>query len=144
MRFHSIQAWEESLRTLFVAATDVKTIPVQVVGQMRPTRSSVLDSGTLGAYQPGQHLYPIVPAYRKSELGDSYAKIEKKLHKIVAEDLREGIFVPVPIASILELLPMIRVSDDDSDRWDPRMLRSVIESISRRHGESGFLFHRGM
>ena len=145
MRFHSIHASEDSLRTLFVAATDVKTIPVQVVGQMRPTRSSVLDSGTLGAYQPGQHLYPIVPAYRKSELGDSYAKIEKKLHKIVAEDPREGVFVPVPITSTPGmLLQMIRVSDDDSDRWDPRMLRSVIESISKRHGESGFIFHRGM
>lgn len=144
LRFHHIHASEDSLRTLFIAATDVKTIPVQVVGQMRPTRTSVLDSGTLGAYQPGQHIYPFVPAYRKAELADSYVKIEKKLGKLLVEDPRERIFVPVPITSILELLPTIRVSDDDTDRWNARMLCSVIESISKRHGDTGFIYHRAM
>ena len=96
LRFHHIHASEDSLRTLFIAATDVKTIPVQVVGQMRPTRTSVLDSGTLGAYQPGQHIYPFVPAYRKAELADSYVKIEKKLGKLLVEDPRERISVQCP------------------------------------------------
>src|SRR5262249_44882994 len=69
VRFHRIHVAERDLRLLLSDPDARGRIPVQVTAGLRATRPSVLDTGAIGAFRSGQQVYPVLPVYRKNDLG---------------------------------------------------------------------------
>src|SRR5262249_40994678 len=69
VRFHRIHEAETALRRLLADPVERTRVPVQVAGALRPTRPGILDVGSIGAYRPGQQVYPVQPAYKPDDLG---------------------------------------------------------------------------
>jgi hypothetical protein len=61
LRFHRIHAAEHNLRGLLADRDRFARIPVEVGGELRATRPGVLETGSILAYTPGQHVYPNAP-----------------------------------------------------------------------------------
>src|SRR5690606_36351539 len=71
LRFRQLHEGEQGLRDLLGNDGSGRTIPVEVAGDLRPTRSNILDIGAISAYRPGQQVYPVEPVHDPRELGDS-------------------------------------------------------------------------
>lgn len=79
VRFYGIHEAERELRSLLAEAEEMGKIPVRVVGDLRPTRYGVLDTGSIVTIPSGKHLFPLSP-----DLGRSSSS-EKKLQAALRE-----------------------------------------------------------
>src|SRR5262249_12683085 len=79
LRFHHIHESEKNLREQFRHSTDPEMPMIQTSTNLRPTRQNVLDASTISAIEPGQHLYPYAPVFRRDQVGRSEEKVRDVL-----------------------------------------------------------------
>jgi len=76
IRFHSIYRAENDLRDQLSDGDVLRSISVQVVGNLRATRYGVLDTGSVVSLRSGAHVFPYEPPF------DMPATRRKKIEKI--------------------------------------------------------------
>jgi len=113
------------------------------MSQLRATRLNVLDTQNLAAYEAGDHIYPGAADFRKKALERS-SSIEKLVREASGGTLREGEFVSVSIKSLIDLLPELPFDEELANMWDPKLMGAMLERISSRYKDKGFIFYRQM
>lgn len=139
MRFARIHDAETSLRSLLTDPDSLKRVPVQVAGQLRPTRPGVLDVGSIAAYTPGQQVYPSEPKYTAEDLGNSSERIWAVVQREVGGEPPRGEFVRVSIDAICEIIETARSHDEELGDWDQEAIVRVLRCLSPKYGGSGLL-----
>jgi hypothetical protein len=126
-RFQAIHIAERELRHALHDNADGGHVPVQVIGQLRPTRHGVLDPGQVTTIRSGQHLYPIVPGLSMSR------ENEKAILKILKNaGVRDGWDVrgkahdvyEVTADAFVELLSCFKVDD-----WSAAAIAAIIRPL---------------
>lgn len=140
-RFKQIHESETSLRSLLEADGTGKSIPVEIAGDLRPTRSNILDIGALSAYRPGQQVYPVEPVHDPRALGDSIRDLDSLLGTVFGGTISEKVFAPVAFADIIAILSAVRVQNDDGD-WNTEAMLKVLHATKARYGDLAFIFVR--
>lgn len=144
VRFHRIHVAERDLRSLLSDPSARTRIPVQITTGLRATRPSVLDTGAIGAFRSGQQVYPVLPVFKRSELGTVTDRLEKLLKKAFGGAVRDRDFVDVPLDSLIEIIEQIKTDDDDSGEWDTEAIIAVLKSIAPGFNRTGAIFCRTM
>jgi hypothetical protein len=91
-RFRRIHEAESELRGLIPSVDALRALPVQVVGELRPTRYGVLDPNNVRTFRTGQHLYLSIPDFRMSTSKER--EIERQLSEVFE--------APDPAAAVLD------------------------------------------
>lgn len=123
-RFLGIHEAERELRDLLPTTDALEQIPVQVVGNLKPTRYGVLDTGSTITIKSGKHLYPAFPL-----LGASKASI-KRVERIAEEvwpgwsEGRDASAVVVSVEVVDRFLRELAPPE-----WDQSALRLILRSI---------------
>jgi hypothetical protein len=102
-----------------------------------------LDTRNLAAYEAGEHIYPGAPDLGHKALERAPA-IEEKVRTLLGGTLREGEFVSVELAALLDLIPELPFDEDLANMWDPDMLVQVLNRTSGRFKNRGFIYYRQM
>jgi Z1 domain len=142
-RFHFIHIAEQNLRKQLAASEGRGKVAVETMSTLRATRLNVLDTRNLAAYEAGEQIYPSAASFSRKDL-ERAPEIEKIVKRLFGGTLREGEFVPVPLAEIMDVLPILPFDEDLANMWDPDMLVRLLDHMSRRYGGQGFLFYRTM
>jgi hypothetical protein len=141
-RFHFIQNAEQSLRRQ-LAENDRARVTVEVMANLRATRLNVVDTRTLAAYEPGGHIYPGAPDFSTRAL-DRFGEIRDLMSDASGGSIREGEFVPVDSAKLVELMHELPYDEDLANMWEPEMLERLLERLAKRKNFQAFLFCRQM
>lgn len=138
VRFNALHQAERELRALVPTIDALTAIPVQVVGELRPTRYGVLDTGSVQAFGAGKHLFPAMPPL---DLPTTRLKaISTALEKILEGPLagysskKDEQHRTPPLAEVLELCRLF-----DSQDWDGEANAAVLASVCT---ECHFTFRR--
>lgn len=142
-RFHFIHNAEQSLRRQLAGTGGVARVTVETMSSLRATRLNVLDTRHLAAYEPGGHIYPGAPDLGRRAL-ERGAQVEAAVTKAFGGTLRESVFEPVHLSQLMSLLDVLPFDEDLANMWDPLMLRRVLERVSARYADRGYIFYRPM
>jgi hypothetical protein len=142
-RFHAIDQSEQHLRLMLKTTDSSSPILVQSVGGLRPTRTNVLDTGSLSAYSPGQQVFPHAPALDRTSLSRN-SRIETAITAAMGGVLRPSVPVSISIDQMIELLTAIPYAEDDAGNWDPETLTTLLLAIADRYQGQGVLRYREM
>jgi hypothetical protein len=142
LRFHSIHESEAALRSLLVSAQTSEPVPVAVVNNLRPTRPGILDAGELGAFRPGQQIYPVVPVHEPQLLGRATERIEALLSAVLGTPLRKNEFAEIEIERMLELIDAVPIRPEEPGDWSSATIAQVLSSIGPSYGGKGRLYVR--
>jgi hypothetical protein len=142
-RFQHIHESEQALRDLLDEEGTGRALPVQAAGNLRPTRTNILDVGTIAAYRPGQQVYPVEPVHDPVALGNSVAEIDRELVRLFGGAPRHNEFLPISINDAKNLIGLIRVQPDGGE-WDPEAIPQVFTTLSERYGNQAMLYVRKM
>jgi hypothetical protein len=141
LRFRQIHESEQALRDLLGDESSGRTIPVEVAGDLRPTRSNILDIGAISAYRPGQQVYPIEPIHDAKELGDSVERIDRLLTEQFGGRPESNRFLQIDFALAKALIDSVEVGEDDGD-WDKAAIKQVLDATSSRYASRAYLYTR--
>lgn len=146
LRFHRIHTAEQNLRDLIADGESIERIPVEVGGELRPTRAGVLETGRILAYTPGQHLYPGQPLVSHDAAKKHEAARVATVSAGGTFPTGRGIYDPVSItlAQMAELLDVLPFDPADEDGWNPRALQGLLKSSEARFNGLGWLYCRQM
>lgn len=142
-RFQHIHESEQALRDLLDEEGTGRALPVQAAGDLRPTRTNILDVGTIAAYRPGQQVYPVEPVHDPASLGNSITEIDKEIAKLSGGRERHNAFIPMSIDDAKRLVALVRVQPDGGE-WDPEAIPQVLTTLSERYGNQAMLYVRKM
>lgn len=146
-RFRGIHESEESLRNLLTSGGRLRAIPVEVAGNLKATRSNILDVGALSAYRPGQQVYPVEPVHDPKLLAGSVRQIDAQARAAMGGAWTEHVFHQVPIDTIKAIVRTIKVVDDEGD-WNTNAILNVLEVLKKKevlespYPGMGFLYVR--
>lgn len=140
-RFRQIHESEQALREMLTDGSSTRTVPVEVAGDLRPTRSNILDVGAISAYRPGQQVYPVEPVHDPVPLGDSVEELSRMIGDAFDGDVRTNEFHRIDLNAVLEMIRTVRVQEDDGD-WNSDALVRVLDSISTRYNGAAYLYVR--
>ncbi len=128
LRFHHIHQSEQNLRDQFRDSPTSTTPAIQRTANMRPTRLNVLDSGAIGTFGPGEHLWPYAPVYLRSQgFSDSEKRIRRALEKVLGTDSLDARFKDISIGYMIALIKLVPVSEADEDRWNRKAITKFLE-----------------
>lgn len=142
-RFHFIHMAERNLRRQLAANGGTGKIVVETMSSLRATRLNVLDTRNLAAYEAGEQIYPGAASFARKDL-ERAPHIEAAIKKLCGGALREAEFVQVPMEGLSALIAELPFNEDLANMWDPDMLMRVLERMSARYEDKGFLFYRSM
>ena len=148
LRFHRIHVAEENLRLLLRDPSRRGRIPVEVGQELRATRPGVLDTRSVIAYTPGQHIYPAAPDFGR----DAHGRYEDFRAALVAV---AGEFPTLPTADFSDLrtltidqacrlIELAPYDSEEEDSWDPRALIAMLRGSASRFDHSVRLHRRPM
>jgi hypothetical protein len=140
-RFARISEAETSLRALLASGPSDGAVPVQVIGNLRPTRANVLDPNAIGGIRAGQQVYPSIPAHTPERIGTTTARIDAILARILGTtwNLRTHEYVRCSVGDVVELVRTVRSGDPDASDWEAEVLSNVLLSIAARYQNQGFV-----
>jgi hypothetical protein len=141
LRFHQIHEGEQALREMLTTDDTGRSIPVEVAGDLRPTRSNILDIGALGAYRPGQQVYPVEPVHDAASLGNSVATLTRLVEDAFGGAVANNTFIRVSIQLVKEMISAVRVQEDDGD-WNTQALVHVLDATAARYASRAYLYVR--
>lgn len=142
LRFHSIHESEAALRSLLVSAATNESVPVAVVNNLRPTRPGILDAGALGAFRPGQQIYPVVPVHEPQLLGSATERIDGLLSAMLGDPFRRNVFAEAELERLLELIDAVPVRPEEPGDWSSATIAQVLRSIGPTYDGKCTLFAR--
>jgi hypothetical protein len=140
-RFRQIHEGEAALRSLLETDGSGRSVPVEVAGDLRATRSNILDIGALSAYRPGQQVYPVDPVHEQKLLGDSVAKLNALVSAAFGGTVKDNEFRQVDLSAVKDMISMIRVQSDDGD-WHTPALLQVLTATASRYAGIAYLYVR--
>jgi hypothetical protein len=141
MRFRQIHESEQALRDLLGESSGGRATPVEVAGDLRPTRSNILDIGSIAAYRPGQHVYPFEPVHDARKLGDSVQRIDRLLAGAFGKIPTPKRYHEIDLDLAKKLIGTIEVQDDGGDWETPALLR-VLDATASRYASKAYLHVR--
>lgn len=141
IRFRQIHESEKALRDLLDENDHATSITVEVAGDLKATRSNILDIGALGAYRAGQQVYPTEPVHDSKDLGDSVTRITHLLEHGFGGRLEQKTFRSIPLSMLKELISLVRLHDDDGE-WDTDALVRVLDATAGRYESRGWVYVR--
>jgi hypothetical protein len=77
---------------------------VEVAGDLKATRSNILDLGALGAYRPGQQVYPVEVLHQRRELGDSVPTLTGLINRAFDGHLKPNVFKKVDVDAVKAMI----------------------------------------
>jgi hypothetical protein len=140
-RFRAIHDGEEALRNLLHIDNSGRSIPVEVAGELKPTRSNILDIGSISAYRPGQQVYPVEPVHNPQDLGNSTATLTRLVVAAYNGEVQPNVFRRVEVNTVLEMVKSVRVQEDDSD-WNTNAIVKVLTATAERYSHQADLYVR--
>ena len=140
-RFRQIHESEKALREMLTDGASTRTVPVEVAGELRPTRSNILDVGAISAYRPGQQVYPVEPVHDPAQLGNSVDELKRMIDEAFKGDIRRNEFRRVDLDTVVRMIGTVQVQEDEGD-WNSDALVRVLNSISARYGGGAYLYVR--
>lgn len=146
LRFHRIHEAEQHLRNLLSDPKRSARIPVEVGEGLRATRAGVLDTSSMLAYTPGQHLYPAAPLLTASS-PKLHQRARQAVEAVGATFSSERLThqpVDISIDDLLNLVDLMPFDETDEDSWDRRAIKGLMNSSRARFGGRGWLYCRQM
>jgi len=141
MRFRQIHEGEAALRGLLETDGTGRTVPVEVAGDLRPTRTNILDIGALAAYRPGQQVYPVDPIHSSKLLGDSISRLNLMINEAFRGKVVDNEFREVDLLAVNQMIDAVRVQSDDGD-WHTPALLQVLGATASRYANTAYLYVR--
>ncbi|MBE9004537.1 Z1 domain-containing protein [Fortiea sp. LEGE XX443] len=127
--FRSIHEADEAMRQAI--GDDIHNIqlqPVWIGGNLKPTRSNVLDPSVIDVLVPGSLVFPQNPAYKKEEIEQNFGEIEKLLINYQDNDLYDE----VDIDFIIKILGYTKSYYVPSEKWeDKRIIKGLTDMKSK-------------
>ncbi|MEH2303801.1 Z1 domain-containing protein [Nostoc sp.] len=127
--FRSIHEADEAMRqAIGDDIHNIKLQPVWIGGNLKPTRSNVLDPSVIGVLAPGSLVFPQSPAYKKDEIEDNFKEIENLL--INYQDNNQ--YYEVDIDFIIKILHYTKSHYILSEKWeDKRIIKGLTDIKSK-------------
>jgi len=141
-RFQAIHETEQGLRDLLDEEGTGRALPVQTAGDLRPTRTNILDVGTIAAYRPGQQVYPVEPVHDPAALGNSVTEIDREVARLFGGRERPNEFLSISIDEAKRLIGLVRLQD--GGEWDSEAMALVLTTLSERYDNEARLYVRRM
>lgn len=127
--FRSIYESDEAMRQAI--GDDIHHIqlqPVWIGGNLKPTRSNVLDPSVIDVLVPGSLIYPQNPAYKRAEILPNFQIIENLLRNYQDNDL----YYEVDIDFIIQILSYTKSHHVPSEKWeDKRIIKGLTDMKSK-------------
>ena len=127
--FRSIHEADEAMRQAI--GDDINNIQIQPVwigGNLKPTRSNVLDPSVINVLVPGSLIYPPNPAYKKQEIEHTFKAIETLL--INYQD--NNLYAEVDIDLIIKIISHTKSYYVSSEKWeDKRIIKGLTDMKSK-------------
>ena len=142
-RFQHIHQSEEALRDLLDVEGTGRALPVQTAGDLRPTRTNILDVGTIAAYRPGQQVYPVEPVHDPSALRGATERIDTEVARLSGGRERPNEFIPISIDDAKRLADLVPMKEDDGE-WDSEAIPQVLTVLSGHYDNRALLYVRKM
>lgn len=134
--FRTIHEADEAMRqAIGDDINNIKLQPVWIGGNLKPTRSNVLDPSVIGVLAPGSLIFPQNPAYKKEEIKDNFQKIEHLL--INHQDDEE--YAPVDIDFIIEIISHTKSYYVPSEKWEVKRILKGLTDMKSKGMETGRL-----
>lgn len=150
VRFNTIHSSERDLRNQ-IKEKGFNKIAVNVVGNLRTTRNSVLDPRNITAFISGRQFYPHRPEYRKNKIGTENKKIESYTRSlfndsVIFETLSKNTnshthFESVDIDSACNLIKLIPVHPEE-EIWNIQSVVAALQSLNSRYSGKMLLYTR--
>ncbi|WP_078127680.1 Z1 domain-containing protein [Leptospira alexanderi] len=151
IRFNSIHSSERDLRDQ-IRKKGFEGIPVNVAGNLKSTRISVLDPRNISAYVSGRQFYPHRPEYRKEKVKNNFKKIEEYIGSLYAKPGKflelssqtdsNKHFEGISIKDACEIIKMIPV-DSNEEFWNSQSIIAALQSLERKYAGRMLLYTRG-
>jgi len=141
LRFRQIHESEQALRDLLGESSGGRSTPVEVAAGLRPTRSNILDIGSIGAYRPGQQVYPVEPVHDAKKLGDSVQRIDRLFKSVFGKIPEFNRFHEIELDLAKKLISIVEVQDDGGD-WETPALLSVLDATASRYASRAHIYLR--
>nr|WP_292776610.1 Z1 domain-containing protein [Nostoc sp. NMS9] len=127
--FRSIHEADEAMRqAIGDDIHNIKLQPVWIGGNLKPTRSNVLDPSVIDVLVPGSLVFPQSPAYKKDEIEDHFKEIENLL--INYQDNNQ--YYEVDIEFIIKILNYTKSHYVLSEKWeDKRIIKGLTDIKSK-------------
>jgi hypothetical protein len=142
LRFLWIHESERALRALLGSEASGEPVPVAVVNNLRPTRPGILDAGALGAFRPGQQIYPILPIHEPHLLGRATETIDELLAEALGVAYPKNQFREIDLDRLLAVIDAVPIRPEEPGDWASSTIAQVLNSIGARYGKKGALFVR--
>jgi hypothetical protein len=144
LRFAQICSAEEDLRKFIEKHGASVKLPVHVTSELRATRSGVLDARNIGAFVPGQHVYPMYPYYGR-DADARFTKAKADIARLLPSGKLELVAWREPMRIdfdvLLQLLDIVPYDENSSISWDPEHIKRVLDA-SRDKFSGAYLTYR--
>lgn len=134
--FRSIHESDEAMRQAI--GDDIHNIQIQPVwigGNLKPTRSNVLDPSTINVLKPGKLIFPQSPAYKREDIEENFHKIEKILMNYT-EDTK---YYEVDIDFIIQILSHTKSYYIPSEEWEDKRILKGLKDLQSKGMKKGRL-----
>ncbi|MEH2397023.1 Z1 domain-containing protein [Nostoc sp.] len=127
--YRSIHEADEAMRqAIGDDIHNIKLQPVWIGGNLKPTRSNVLDPSVIHVLKPGKLIFPQSPVYKKEEIKDNFQEIESLL--INYQDDEE--YAEVNIDFIIEIISHTQSYYVPPEEWEhKRIIKALIDMKSK-------------
>jgi hypothetical protein len=134
--FRSIHEADEAMRqAIGDDIHNIKLQPVWVGGNIKPTRSNVLDPSVIGVLAPGKLIFPQNPAYKKEEIKENFKDIENILINYQDNDC----YYEVDIDFMIQIISYTKSYYISGEEWEPKRIIKGLTDIKSKGMTKGRL-----
>ncbi|BAZ65853.1 hypothetical protein NIES4106_05980 [Fischerella sp. NIES-4106] len=127
--FRSIHEADEAMRQAIGDDIDnIQLQPVWVGGNLKPTRSNVLDPTVIGVLAPGKLIFPQNPAYKKEEIKEDFHNIENILIDYQDDDR----YYEVDIDFIIQVISYTKSYYIPGEEWESKRIVKGLTDIKSK------------
>lgn len=134
--YRSIHEADEAMRqAIGDDIHNIKLQPVWIGGNLKPTRSNVLDPSVIHVLKPGKLIFPQSPAYKKEEIKDNFQEIESLL--INYQDDEE--YAEVNIDFIIKIISHTQSYYVPPEEWEYKRIIKALRDMKSKGLKKGRL-----
>lgn len=122
--FKAIHDADEGTREAIGSDGSVRIKPVWVGTGLKPTRANILNPSLIGAFAPGRAIFPAFPKYKKRDIGENTAALEKMLEKYKKDEE----YYEVSIDFMIKLIEQTK-SEYDGGTWEDSRVREALRQV---------------
>ncbi|MEH2184587.1 MAG: Z1 domain-containing protein [Nostoc sp.] len=127
--FRSIHEADEAVRQgIGDDIHNIKLQPVWIGGNLKATRSNVLDPSVINVLKPGKLIFPENPAYKREEIEDNFKELETLL--ITYQDDEE--YAEVNIDCIIKIISHTQSYYVSSEEWESKRIIKALTDMKSK------------